>query len=467
MQIDPQWAWEPFRPSMENPWDRKKAAHLFRRAAFGTGHGRLQKAVEEGCDKTVASLLEPEEKNRAEFDALVDRMAADVAAANDEAQMRAWWIYRILRSPFPLQEKMTLFWHNHFATSQAKVANVGYMIGQNLLLRRLALGSFRKMLHEVSKDPAMMVWLDTDQNKKGQPNENYARELMELFSLGLGNYTETDIREAARAFTGWEIKNGKFFFNRSQHDGGEKIVFGKKGKFRGEDIVDLCLEKPSCPYFVAGKLYRFFISETEPPDKALLAPLAESLKKSDYDIGRLAATMLRSNLFFSDHAYRKRIKSPTDFAVGTVTTLEGTVSPLAIADALNNLGQRLFYPPSVKGWDGGKAWLNATTLLLRNNLALDLTSTEDLRFGRRCDPAVLVRRCLGNKAGDDQAVADFYGNLFYQSDWPEAARKSIADYLAKAKNNPYPVYWSEQDKQNHRLRAACHLALTLPEAQLE
>src|SRR5262249_51293635 len=273
-----------------------------------------------------------------------------------------------------------------------------------------------------SRDPAMMVWLDTSLSKKGMPNENYARELMELFSLGLGHYTEKDIREAARAFTGWEIKAGKAAFNPTQHDDGTKTVLGKTGKFQGGDIVRICLEQPAAPLFLVAKLYRFLISETVPATPDLLEPLAAQFRKSDYDFGALVATVLRSNLFFAPAVYRTRIKAPVDFALGIVRALEGRIGTTALATALEELGQSIFYPATVKGWDGGPAWLNGQTLLARQHLALALTSTEDPRFGRRTDPAVLARKY--GKQTDAEAV-DFFLALYLQGDVPAESRTRL------------------------------------------
>jgi uncharacterized protein (DUF1800 family) len=328
---------------------------------------------------------------------------------------------------------LTLFWHNHFATSNLKVNNAGFMLGQYELMRKHAQGNFRKLLQEMSHDPAMMVWLDTNQSRKGKPNENFARELMELFSLGIGtpekpNYTETDIREAARAFTGWTIASGKAVFNPNLHDDGPKTVLGKTGKFKGADIVHLCLDQKVCPSFIAGKLFRFLVSETVAPTPELLEPLAAQFRKSDYDFGKLVETVLRSNLFFSPTAYRTRVKSPVDFALGIVRALEGRIGTVVLAATLEGLGQNVFYPPTVKGWDGGTAWLNGQTLLERQNLALALTSTEDARYGRRTDPAALARK---------------YG------------KKAV------------PVYWTKEDAAEHRVRTLCHLVLALPEFQLD
>src|SRR5438067_3369148 len=259
--IDSRRAWEPYKPSAAQPWDLKKVGHLYRRAAFGATWDELQAGLKDGPEKAIDKLLKGG-PGQEEFDRETGQLADSIRKANNGQQARAWWLYRMLYSPHPLREKMTLFWHNHFATSNAKVNNAGSMLGQYELMRRHALGNFRPLLQEMSRDPAMMVWLDTSLSKKGMPNENYARELMELFSLGIGHYTEKDIRVAASAFTGWAVEAGKAVFNPAQHDDGDKTVLGRKGKWTGADIVRICLEQQSTPDFIAGKLYRFLISET-------------------------------------------------------------------------------------------------------------------------------------------------------------------------------------------------------------
>jgi len=461
--MDAKTAWEPYRPSAKNPWDLAKVGHLHRRATFGATWAELQAGVAAGPEKTIERLLAGG-STLPEFEKGMEPLAESISRANNPQQMTAWWLYRMIYSPHPLREKITLFWHNHFATSFAKVQNTGYMLGQYALLYRHALGQFGPMLHDISRDPAMMIWLDTIQSVKGQPNENYARELMELFSLGIGNYTEADIREAARAFTGWAIREGKYHFSKLAFDDSEKNVFGKRGAFTGDDIVDLCLQKDSCAKFIVRKLFRFLISESVPATPELVEPLATQYRESGYDTGKLIATMLRSNLFFSAEVYRSRIKSPVDFALGIVRGLEGRPGASAVADALETLGQKVFQPPSVKGWDGGTTWLNGQTLLFRQNLALSMTSTEDVRFGSRCDPAALARK-HGKKSDAD--IVDFFVKLFLQGNIPDATRQQLIDYLAQAAKRKYPVYWSEQDIADHRIRAVCHLVLTLPEFQLD
>jgi hypothetical protein len=464
MILDVQSSLAPYKPTASNPWDARKVGHLYRRAGFGATQAEIEAGVLDGHEKTLERVLTgaPESEG---FTRTSEFMASEKSLPPGAPlpRLSAWWLDRMLKTAHPLQEKLTLFWHNHFATSNVKVQNARYMLGQYRLMHKFALGSFRDMLIEMGTNPAMMIWLDTIQSVKGKPNENYARELMELFSLGIGNYTEADIREAARAFTGYQIDNGLGTFNRRQHDASEKRVFGATGSFQGEDIAKLCLDKPACAKFIVTKLYRYLVSESEAPDKEVVNTLAAQYRESDYDTGKLASTLLRSNLFFSPHCYRARIKSPVEFAVGIVRGLEGAAGPLALAAVLEGLGQVLFAPPSVKGWDGGPTWLNAQTLLGRNNLALALTSTEGTGFGTRCDPAKLLEQ--HNKKSDEDVV-DFLLGVFLQNDVPTESRARLLEYLKTAKATKFPVYWTQDDISNHRYRAVAHLVLTLPEFQL-
>jgi uncharacterized protein (DUF1800 family) len=457
--------WAEYTPTDSNPWDLKKAGHLYRRAAFGATYAELVQAVKDGPKATIDQLLKGG-KPDADFEATSEFMASarSLPASSEGTRLAAWWLWRILHTSHPLAEKISVFWHNHFATSHAKVQNAQFLIGQYRLIRRHALGDFRELLQGMSFDPAMLVWLDAKDSKKGKPNENYARELMELFSLGIGHYTETDIREAAKAFTGYDVKAGKMVFDPKQHDDDEKRVLGKAGKWKGDDIVRICLDQPACPRFIVRKLYRFLVSETTEPDNELIQPLADQYRQSGFDTRKLVETILRSNHFFSAAAYRQRVKGPVDFAVGIVRGLEGTAGPLLLAEELERLGQALFSPPSVKGWDGGPTWLNAQTLLFRQNLALALTSTADGRFGRRCDPVAVLKKY---HATTDAEVVDFLLGVFHQHDVPKAARDQLLKYLDESKTAKTPAYWTSDDAAHHRLRTVTHLTLTLPEFQLD
>jgi uncharacterized protein (DUF1800 family) len=377
--VDPAEAWKPWKPSPSDPWGRKWVAHLYRRAGFGASRQDLLQAERLGPQGTLDLFLKGTPQAEEVVKSLTD--IGQVAAARDDAgeELRDWWLYCMLQGGHPLREKLTLFWHNHFATSIAKVRDPMLMFRQNCLLRTHALGNFGSMLQAISKDGAMQVWLDSNSNVKGRPNENYARELMELFSLGVGNYSERDIREAARAFTGWHTDAEGFAFNASLHDTGTKTVLGKTGAWNGDDVVRIVLGQPAAARFLVRKLYHFFVNENATPPDSFLAPLADAFRKSDNDIAALMRTILSSRHFYSEYAFRARIKSPVEYIVGAVQAVyqrypEGdeNFQPLpqqALVRWLGAMGQQLFAPPNVKGWPGARAWLSTATVLERDNFA--------------------------------------------------------------------------------------------------
>lgn len=293
-------------------------------------------------------------------------------------QLREWWFREMLSTPTPLAEKMTLFWHNHFATSQQKVRFTPLMYRQNVTLRRNALGNFGSLLREMARDPAMLIYLDGANSRKEQPNENFAREVMELFTLGEGHYSERDIKEAARAFTGWSIDrdSGEFMFRRGIHDYGKKTVLGKTGNFDGDQIIDVLLGNPQTAQFITRKLWKEFVSTT--PDEPEVVRLAAIFRDSGYNIAKLMRAMLSSESFYASENRAALIKSPVEFVVGTMRTFDietANLRPFVIASAL--LGQNLFAPPNVKGWPGGEAWINSASLLGRKQLLDRLFKNED------------------------------------------------------------------------------------------
>jgi hypothetical protein len=382
-KVDRTEAWKPWTPTADEPWDRKWVAHLFRRAAFGATPAEIDRALTDGFPKTLERLLvgAPDAAEWLKF------FSETGEFYTEPPNLRVWWLRMMLESGHPLREKLTLFWHNHFATSYAKTRSTEMMFKQNVTLRKHALGKFRPFLLDMSKDTAMLVWLDSNRNVVGAPNENYAREVMELFSLGVGNYTEKDIREAARAFTGWHtdsaVNDEVFTYKPDEHDEGSKTVFGKTGNWNGDDIVRLCCDQPACAKFLVGKLYAFLVSETPPP-KGLLAPLEERFRKSDYDFADLVKTMLGSRFFFSTHAYRKRVKWPVEYTLEAFRAVTPGQVPLSdLLDPLAKMGQVLFAPPNVKGWRTGTDWLNSATLLARNNFAETVALGEWSRQGSR------------------------------------------------------------------------------------
>jgi len=438
--------WKRYEPSSANPWTLAKAGHLLRRTGFGPTTSELQQALNDGPQPTLDRLFS-EAKHSTDAAQASEYAARERSLPRDAGgtQLAAWWLHRILNGSKPLHEKICLFWHDHFATSIVKVQQARFMLGHYRLLSELALGDFRKLVNGMSFDPAMMIWLDTVESRKGKPNENYARELMELFTLGIGNYTEADIREAARAFTGYELLNNRIVFSPRKHDDGDKTVFGSTGNWNGDDIVRLCLAKPACAEFIVRKLYRFFFSDLAAPTDDRVRTAAALYREANYDATTLLQAMLRSEHFFSPTVYRRKVKSPIEFAVGIVRGLEGNIGALPLAQRLENLGQQLFAPPSVKGWDGGRSWLNAQTLLLRGNLASALTSTRDSAFTDRCDPVKFLK-------GDVNPV-DSLTKLFLQDDLPESAKDKLAAY-------------ADAHPKGDGIRSLTHLICSLPEFQL-
>lgn len=443
---DPAWAWAPYRPDEKQPWDLARAGHLYRRAAFGADWQQLQQVVADGPERAVEKLLRPE-ADVAAFNGLHDEYES---SANAVAALRAWWLRRMIQTPHPLLEKMTLFWHDHFAASNVRVNNAPMMRDHVRLLRGHALGPFPPLLEAVSRDAAMLVSVGADQNRKALPNDGYARQLFARFSLGPGTFTEKDVQEAARAFTGWFVLRSQLRYFPREHDPGLKRILGREGNFDGDDVVEIVLQQPAAPRLLVGKLYRWLISETHEPDETLLAPLAESFAK-DYDVAPLVETMLRSNMFFSPAAYRQRVKGPVEFALGIIRALNGMVPTGRLGSDLADLGQDLYHPPTVKGWEGGRWWLNGSTLIGRSNLAAALfAGTEP--YGDSLDPWAVAGK---HGKGTEESAARFLVDLFLQGDLDPGVAERLIKSAATGEGNPA-----------QRLRRVAHAVVTLPEFQL-
>ena len=465
---DPATAWKPYVASDEQPWKLERAAHLYRRAAFGGTWTELQTAVEAGCAATV-DLLMRGGGDRESFYVEARSTIASLLGLGGNNELPAWWLYVMMHSPHPLEEKMTLFWHGHFATSAAKVTDHGLMLAQNELLRKHALSSFRPLLHGAARDTAMLLWLDSSVNRKTRPNENFAREVMELFALGVGNYTEGDVKEAARSFTGWEVKHNQFWFNRVQHDDGRKRVLGKSGAFDGDEVIDVLLDEPAAAKFIVRKLYRYLVADDFPEatgegasgdpaaaiaaHESLLEPLAADYREHDYDTGRLVRTILSSNHFYSAAAMGRKIKSPVEFAAGLVRSLDGHTNHYALADDLAALGQRVFYPPNVKGWNGGREWINAYTLLARQNLVAALVGERDGRYG---DKLGLSRSPSLAGCVTDVALAERAVDLLATVRPPDAVIAELAKAAARRGD----------DSDSKRRARVVETIASLPEFQL-
>jgi uncharacterized protein (DUF1800 family) len=404
---DPDWSWARYEPDARRPWDARGAGHLFRRAGFGARSDELRQAVTDGPHRTIDRLLAPADDVKA-FNAPYDAQEAASTDSDSAESLRAWWLHRMIGTPHPLLEKMMLFWHGYFATSNSRVKSALLMQRQAAALRRCALGRFDELVKAMAHDTALLTSLDAAANRKALPAANFARELLETFTLGAGNYAERDVKETARAFTGCFVERREFRYLPREHDEGVKTILGHEGNWDGDDAIRIILGRPEAPRFAVRKLYRWLISETDEPSDALIAPLADSFGR-DWDIARLTERILRSNLFFSPFAYRRRVKSPVEFAVGIVRGLEGLVPTAPLGADLAGLGQDLYDPPTVKGWAGGQRWITRATVIGRSNLALALLGGPG-PYGAKLDPEAVAR-----KHGRTD-VDGFLVDLFMQGD---------------------------------------------------
>ncbi len=369
-------AWAAYEPSDAAPWNLERVAHLHRRAAFGAPWDELQRDLADGPGPAIDRLLPKgaEDADSAAFETMAGTIGDAATASGNAERLKAWWLYRMLLSPDPLGERLTLMWHNHFATSNRKVENLVAMREQNDLFRRYARAPFGQLLAAVVKQPAMLTWLDADANRKGHPNENLAREMMELFTIGLGHYTESDVKEAARALTGWSIVGNHYEFREARHDEGEKVVLDRRGALTGDDVIAMLLENPATSERLAWRICQILLGEGV-ADDAARGELADGLRAHELDTGWAVETVLRSRRFFSDQNLHARVLGPVEYAVGALRALElGDPPPstLLLAEWTTRMGQDLFYPPNVGGWHEDRAWLTSRTVIARANFAAAL-----------------------------------------------------------------------------------------------
>jgi uncharacterized protein (DUF1800 family) len=446
--VDVDWAWAPYEPTQDSPWDFRAASHLYRRAGFGASWETISQAVQQNSNDVIRELVDRKEPS--EFRRDMESLTQSALVSGNPRQLSAQWVYRMLHTPTPLREKMTLFLHGHFATSADKVNDAELMQQQNELLRRESLGDFRTLLLEISRDPAMLEYLDSASNRKAHPNENYAREIMELFCLGEGNYSEQDIRELARCFTGWEVKRKKFRLNRYQMDEGEKSVLGTTGQLTGEDGVQVVASQPHTPRFLVRKLLRFFLADDLDFSDELVEPLAAQFQRDRLQIAPVLHRMLGSNLFFSPYVRGRKVRSPVEFGTQLLIALQGTCDCFQLADAFERMGQGLYYPPSVKGWDGGRSWINSSTLVERANLIHDLLAGGKTRFDKQTVGAWAAK----NDLATPDALIERLQILLLATELPEASRQRIVEHVSKQRD--------ESNWVATTIEAVC----TLPEYQL-
>ena len=368
-------------------------AHLLRRAGFGATRAELEGYVAQGYEETVEELLLPLDHD-AMPDDLIRRYHPDESELRIIDSMGALWLYRMATTKSPLEEKMTLFWHGLFATGEQKVQQGKTLTGQIDMLRRHCMGSFKTLLVQLSRDPAMVFWLDNNDNHNGTVNENYGRELLELFSMGVGNYTEDDVKEASRAFTGWTMQNAEYMalrvhkasiwpygkiawqfeYDEADHDKGEKTFLGETGRFDGEDIVDIIARNPAAARFLATRLYQFFVKqEMDGNSRALIEAMVESYFGSGYEVRSVLRTLFNSEHFRSEAVRFAQYKSPIELVVGTLRLAEAIQWPgleareAALAAAY--MRQEILNPPSVEVWHEGREWIDSGALVERVNFA--------------------------------------------------------------------------------------------------
>jgi uncharacterized protein (DUF1800 family) len=367
-------------------------AHLLRRAGFGSSRDELERYASRPYEQVVDDLVNPERAPAADEDVLI-RYYPHLTNLDNPGVWNGRWFYRMVNSRRPLEEKMTLFWHHVFATGWTKSEHTPTMVQHIEMLRRNCLGNLRVLLLELSRDPAMIYWLDNSENHNGAPNENYGRELLELFSMGIGNYTETDIKNVARAFTGWTFEQpvplypyghfqARFMYRSEDHDDSEKTFLGHRGRFNGEDIIEIIVKRPATARFIARHLYNFFVadepqvpawSETPPKDPRAVDTLVKAFTDSNADM-RAVMRMLFNSDFFKKARF-KRVKCPAEFIAGTLKLTGEHRSPDPGLTAFDQtsvvMGQKLMDPPTVEGWHTGKEWIDGGTLTERVNFAVD------------------------------------------------------------------------------------------------
>jgi uncharacterized protein (DUF1800 family) len=452
--------WSPYRPGPNAPWDLARAWTLRRRAGFGATWDELQRDLDDGPDAAVSRVLAATCRRDGlldDFPSTAALLGDAAAGAGDIHRLQACWLYRMLFTPDPLTERLALVWHNHFATSQLKVEDVEAMYRQNETFRRHARGPFGELLREMLRDPALLAWLDAPSNRQGRPNENLARELMELFTLGVGEFSERDVKEVARALTGRTVVHGRYAVRPDWHDDAPKTILGKTDSFDGDKVADLLLEHPATARRLAWRLCQTFLGEGVADDSAV-SELADRLRGDGLHVGRAVEIILRSELFFSARNLFAQVSEPVPFVIGTLRSLERfdpTPSTLLLAEWTGRMGQELFFPPNVGGWPGGRSWLSSRSVVARANFAAALVGgrlhagstveVSDLRtlaarHGRRRDPGEALR---------------FFGELALGRSIEAAACRETLERSAR-----------EGGSDPERFNRAVALLLSLPEAQL-
>lgn len=423
--------------SAEGPMpDALQIPHLLRRAGFGAAPGELQQYQAMGFSSAVDSLLNYQTVDDSQLDAVqpaITMAYSGKRTANELNALATWWLNRLVNTKHPLEEKMTLFWHNHFATGYEKVRNGLLMYNQNQFLRSNALGNFKDILTGMTADGAMLVWLDGDLNRKGNPNENYAREIMEVFSTGRGPYTEDDVKAGALAMTGYRIdSSGNGVFMPKLHDDSIKTYLGSTGDLGPSDVIDILVAHPATAATLSTELFSFLAYPF--PSKDTVDALSQVYLSSGYSIKAVVEAILKSPEFISTQAYLSQVKSPAEFVANGMRGLGATIDPVKAVTNMKAMGQMLFDPPSVFGWPPGLAWINTASVLERYNFPLLLQTTKE-------NPVSNLNQGVFTSAGSDSpAIQRLVGPLFPEGipaefmQVIESTTSALSDPVQKTKN---------------------------------
>ncbi len=422
----------PFLISTASALDLADAGHLLARTGFGATPAEVAPLLPLDRSRAVALLLDgaratpvvllpewaddnPLPRRPGAQATVEERRAFAEAERARAAELEGWWYREMSATDSPLTERMVLFWHNHFTSSVQKVRFPELMLRQNLLLRRLALGSFAEMAHQVARDPAMLLYLDGQTNVKGHPNENFARELMELFTLGEGHYGEIDVKEAARAFTGWRAdpRTGRFFVDAKRHDDGVKTILGRTGRWDGDDVIDILLARPETAVFVVGKLWREFVSPDPGPSE--VEKLASAWRSDGYRMRPLMQALLSTDAFWAPANRGTLVKSPVELLVGMNRLLDlDAKAQAALPRVGRGLGEEIFFPPTVRGWPGGEEWIDSRTLVGREDFVKAAVRSAGL-VAQKAGPAAAAPQpdaCTSRVGGLRQWASEQGGDAF-------------------------------------------------------
>ena len=478
-----------YQPTSSNPWDHTKAAHLLNRAGFGGKPDEIQRLVRMGFQAALNEIVEYEsvpdtplsidfsdvyalleEAQRARQAGADERTRVAIAQRTQRAnlqklqELRESWVSRMIQAKRPLQEKMVYFWHGHLVSGYPEVTFAEHLYIQNELFRRMAFPNYKEMILAIARDPAMLTYLDNRLNRKARPNENFGRALLEMFTLGIGNYTEQDVKANARAFTGWTFRGNEFFFDRAQHDDAVKTFLGVTGNLDGTDNIDIIFQQSATARWLPLKLFEFFAYLR--PEERIIDDLAGVFKVTNFSVKPVVRRILESELFYSPGTIRAKVKSPVELVVGSVRLLDGEQAPVRpLLATMDLMGQALLYPPNVGGWPKGEGWITTATILMRYNFSGLLMTGRMPGLPRRVGAQGLdaTRFVTGTPRTAGEVVEQLTQRLLHRS---LGGRRQFGLLRTLGANRPTDPFVTDGQGSTERLRTLTHMIMSMPEYQL-